>query len=744
LQRCSIEEDGRAVDVDDGLLEIIRGFLPEATELCEKVSRDLLSLEEKQGAAAPLPDVYKSLARGLHTLKGTSATLGLDDLSDIGHAMEDVVAPLHKGFKPIPSRIADQLLRTLDTFQSRLQAHAEARSGDLPDSTPIIAGLRALGSQAPGAMSLRPAKPEGTLVPKKPAELPSTDATPAAGPPAQAATDGVTDGPVIDDQGWRVNSRDVVSLFREVERMREMRLRMAERRRLMETTLAAVTKLANIPETGVVYTQLVAISRALQVDGEEVGEVVDSLEQGIKTICTLPLRTIIEPLHRAVRDLCRTTGKEAGLSIVGAELSIDRRILERLKGPLVHLIRNALDHGIELPAVRKERGKHRAGALVIRVEQQGNMVFVEVADDGGGIDFDRIREVAASRGLYSTQELARMGVAEVTRIIFEPGFTTRAKVSDTSGRGVGMDVVMNEVQELGGTVDVQSTPGQGCRFILVLPAELGTCPILLVRSGEHQFGLPVVAIEGIVAARRHLIRDGVDGLKLEYRDELLHMRDLGHLMGFREVERPAEGQPILIVQSHGNRAAIVVDDVIGDREQVIHPLPAEMKTVASAYQGASIQGFGELVLVLRSDWVVQASRQAEKAHKLALRALVVDDSVTARAMHRAVLEAGGYTVHAVGSARGALEQVRRSAYDVIVCDVAMADMDGVALTKQLRARPETSSVPIMLVSMNDADAERARGIAAGADGFLSKKDCAAGRLLIEITSVVSRRQGAHP
>jgi chemotaxis protein histidine kinase CheA len=733
------------VDVDDGLLEIIRGFLPEATELCSKVSRDLLSLEEKQGGAAPLPDVYKNLARGLHTLKGTSATLGLDDLSGIGHAMEDVVAPLHKGLKPIPSHIADELLRTLDTFQSRLQAHAEARSGDLPDFAAILGALRALASPAPGAPSLRPGTFEGALVPKKPADVPPIEAAPPDGPPAQAATDGATEGHALDDQaGWRVNSRDVVSLFREVERMREMRLRMAERRRLMETTLAAVTKLANIPETGVVYTQLVAISRALQVDGEEVGEVVDSLEQGIKTICTLPLRTIVEPLHRAVRDLCRTTGKEAGLSIVGAELSIDRRILERLKGPLVHLIRNALDHGIEPPSVRKERGKHRAGALVIRVEQQGNMVFVEVADDGAGIDFDRIRDVAASRGLYSVQELARMAVAQVTRIIFEPGFTTRSQVSGTSGRGVGMDVVLNEVQALGGTVDVQSTPGQGCRFILVLPAELGTCPILLVRSGEHQFGLPVVAVEGVIAARRHLIRDGVDGLRLEYRDELLHLRDLGHLMGFREVERPSEGQPILIVQSHGNRAAIVVDDVIGDREQVIHPLPPELKTVASSYQGASIQGFGELVLVLRSDWVVQSSRQTGHAHKSALRALVVDDSVTARAMHRAVLEAGGYTVHAVGSARGALEQVRRSAYDVIVCDVAMDDMDGVALTKQLRARPETSSVPIMLVSMNDADADRARGIAAGADGFLSKKDCVSGRLLIEITSVVSRKQGAHP
>jgi two-component system chemotaxis sensor kinase CheA len=490
--------------------------------------------------------------------------------------------------------------------------------------------------------------------------------------------------------------------------------------------------------------QLVAISRALQVDGEEIGEVVDSLEHGIKTICTLPLRTIGEPLHRAVRDLCRSTGKEAALSIVGGELSIDRRILERLRGPLVHLIRNALDHAFEPPSVRMQRGKHRAGALVIRVEQQGNMVFVEVADDGSGIDCARVREVAAQRGLFSREELSSMSPAQVMRIIFEPGFSTRAQVSDTSGRGVGMDVVLSEVQALGGTVDVQSTLGQGTRFVLVLPADLGSCPILLVRCGEHQFGVPVVAVERIVAARRNLVRSSASGLKLEYCEELLQLRDLGNLMGLREPELPSDGQPILIVQAQGQRAAIAVDEVIGDREQVIHPLPGELKSIAAAYQGASIQGFGELLLVLRSEWIVQSSHQAAPEIRSLRRALVVDDSVTARAMHRAVLEAGGYTVHAVGSARGALEQLRHSAYDVIVCDVAMQDMDGLALTKQLRSRPDTSSIPIMLVSMNDADDQRQSGLAAGADGFLSKKDCVSGRLLAEITRVVSRKQAARP
>lgn len=757
------------MEVDPFVLEIIAGFVPEAAEICEKIGREILELETKSEPTAPLPATYKHLARGLHTLKGTAATLGLDDLSALAHAMEDVVSPLQKRLAPIPSALADALLRTLDVFGSRLRAHAEGGSAALPDVRPAIEQLGrppdASPATAPASVAVAPAHVEPAPSPplaasptgeapfeaspveaqpapaaKRPAALESPPAVPAALPLAPDAPEAAAD----DHATWRVNGRDVFALLRDVERLREMRLRMAERRRLVASTLAAVSKLAKIQETGAVYDQLVNVSRALKADGDEIGETVESLEHGIKTICTLPLRTLVEPLHRSVRDLSRSIGKEATLSVVGADLSIDRRILEALKGPLVHLIRNAIDHGIELPAIRVQRGKHRVGALVIRVEQQGNMVIVEVSDDGAGLDGARICEVAAKRGLFAADELSRMTPAEIARIIFQPGFSTRAEVGTTSGRGVGMDVVLSDVQALGGTVDVQSTHGEGSRFLLTLPAELGTCAILLIRCGEHAFGLPLLAVEAVVAARRDLIRASGESLRLEYRGELLQLRDLGHLLHLRESEMPSDGQPLLVVQTQGGRIALAVDEVIGDREQVVHPLPEELRALSQTYRGAAIQGFGELLLVLQSEWVVASSHDARADVVAKRRALVVDDSLTARSMHRAMLEAGGYTVHAVGSARGALEQVRRSAYDVIVCDVAMEEMDGIALMREFRLLPETNSLPIMLVSMNDSAEERARGLAAGADGFLSKKDCASGRLLAEIANVISRRQAVSP
>jgi chemotaxis protein histidine kinase CheA len=732
--------------IDQVMLEIIGGFVPEAKEICDKIAGEILRIEQKPGVPAPTADTYKSLARGLHTLKGTSATLGLDDLSAVGHGMEDVVAPFHQTLAPLPSAVADELLRVLDTFMLRLSAHAEGRSDELPEAAETLARLRELASFPMAPPVTISDKAASATTSKISAEPPATAPEKVVPLPAAVSNqvEPAPEGAPSDDQSsWRVNSRNIVALFREAERMREMRLRMAERRRILDSTIAQVTKLAAIPETASVYTQLVAVRRALQTDGEELGEMVDSLEGGIKGICTLPVRTIVEPLHRAVRDLCRMTGKEAGLSVVGAELSLDRRILEKLKGPLVHLIRNALDHGIEPVAVREERGKHRSGALVIRVEQQGNMVYIEVADDGGGLDFDRIRQVAQARGLYAMDELLRMTTAQVAQIVFQPGFSTRSEVSGTSGRGVGMDVVLSEVQALGGTIDVQTTAGQGSRFSIVVPADLGSSPTLLVRCGEYSLGVPLISVECTVAARRKNIRTVQHGMKLEHRDEPLDLLDLGHLLNLREPESPAEGQPLLIVHAQGQRVAILVDEVIGDREQVIQPLPDELRGIA-AYQGASINGSGELLLVLRGDWLAQTIHGTKTARSSARRVLVVDDSVTARAMHRAVLEASGYSVHAVGSARGALDQLRHSAYDVIVCDVAMEEMDGFALTSRLRAQPDTSTIPIMLVSMGDGDAERSRGLAAGADGFLSKKDCASGRLVAEISNVISRRQGIAP
>ena len=694
--------------------QLLPGFLEEAQEICAAIGRDLLELEKAPSAGGR----FDEFARGLHTLKGSAATLGLEALADFAHRMEDAVLPLRGSSAPLPAPLADALLRSIDLWMANLRATvAKVEPPDLAPGLALLSSAQG-GPPAPAAAPQTEAPPQRAAAP-----LPATEPQPA------------------DETSWRVSTRQVIALLHEVERLREVRLRIDERRRELSRALVSLEMLGKTrlaAETAEARAALLGLSRALKSDAEETADVVASMEELLRAISSVPLRSVLDPLHRAVRDLCRTTGKRAALSVVGAEVSLDRRVLEQLRGPLVHLVRNAVDHGLELPEVREARGKHREGALTIRVEQQGNMLFLEVADDGAGLDLPRVAQVALERGVASQEELAAMAPAQLHQLIFRPGFSTRSEVSEVSGRGVGLDVVRNQVQALHGQVEVQSLPGEGTRFLLTLPAELGGSPVLAVRCGEHQLGLPMMAVETSRLCRSAELRLGGGRVQLLHREELIPVQDLGAVMGLRQPGPPWDGQPLLILNWQGRRLALAVDEVLGDRDLVIRPLPREVRDLP-AYQGAATLARGELILIVRPGWLVDSERRAVGVSKTR-RALVVDDSLTARASHRTTLEAGGYLVHTARSGAQALEQLRHGSYDVMICDIGMEEMDGFELTSAVRQQAGSAALPILLVSARDSDADRQRGALAGGDGFLTKKECVSGRLLSEVSAAIARRK----
>ena len=726
----------------DPLLEqLLAGFVDESQEIYERVTRSLMELE-KSPAQGPS---FDELARGLHTLKGSAATLGLEELADFAHRMEDVILPLRGSAKPLPAAVADAVLKSLDVWMARLRAIAA--KGELPELGPSLLLLEKVKPASAGTAKKKNGagkNGKGRTAPEMPA---ASAPPPPEVAPAQASTSAAEPAPApaapdeAQGDSWRVTTRQVIALLHEVERLREVRLRVEERRRELEKAILQLDRLGIQAETAEARALLLGVRRSLGADGEEAADIVVSMEEGLKAISTMPVRTVLDPLRRAVRDLCKATGKQAKLAVVGAEVSLDRRVIEQLRGPLIHLVRNAVDHGLEMPEVREASGKHPEGALTIRVEQQGNMLFIEVGDDGAGLDLEQIREAALRRALVAPEELANMSTQQLHQLIFRPGFSTRTEATEFSGRGVGLDVVRNQIQALQGHVEVQSVAGQGARFVLTLPADLGSSPVLVVRCGEHQLGIPMAAVESSRAARSKDLRVGRSRVQLDHREQLIPVQDLGAVVGLRQPEVPADGQPLLILQAQGRRLALSVDEVLGDRELVIRPLPADVRELP-AYQGAATLARGELVLILRPDFLVSSERRAESGLASTRRALVVDDSLTARALHRTALETGGYLVHTASNGRQALEQLRHSAYDVMVCDIGMDEMDGYELTTAVRQRAETDSMPILLVSARDSDSDRQRGMAVGADGFLTKKECVSGRLLSEVSTVISRRKGA--
>lgn len=703
--------------------ELVAIFAEEATELCEQCTRAVVELERVEGNEESRRAQYDLLARGLHTLKGSAATVGLADLASVAHKMEELVLPRRHAASPIPREIADRLLPSLDRFSAIARRRAD-RPGELSPATELLQGLEPAAGETVDAPPLS----EGRT-PNKPG-----DAQPRVGLEA-----------VDDESVWHVEAHQVLRLMREMERLDGLQRALQERRAEVYSIVEALSRTAHNGDSGDVAAMLARLADAVSVDAERASELAEIVEDRLRAIGTQPVRTVLDPLHRAVRDLCRTTGKEARLSVVGAEASLERHVLAGLKACLLHLVRNAIDHGIELPQERERLGKHREGALVVRVEQHGNSVFVEVADDGRGLDLERIRQVALERGAVLPDEAATMDPQQIRSLIFLPSFSTSRALTETSGRGVGLDVVKEKVEALRGHVEVQSVVNNGTRFTMTLPVELGSSPVLLVRFADHQMGVPLAAVEAVVAANRENVRpdDGAAKMSLVWEDRVIPLRDLSAIMKLREPRAPREGQPVVVLHSHGTWCSLAVDEIVGDRDLVVRPLPRALRDVA-AYQGALTTPNGELVLLLRPEWLVDGQGEADAAIRGGGRVLVIDDSITARTMHRSILESGGYTVHAVSGPEQALDQLESARYDAIVCDVSMTPLDGISFTAALRRRGDTRRTPIILVSEHDGEGFRERALTGGADLFLSKAHCAGGRLLAEVSRILAARaEGAE-
>ena len=708
------------MSMDDFLKELVKAFEGEASELLKVSSQCLMELEAAQDAATRGP-LYNKLGRALHTLKGSGATCGLVDVGELAHKLEDLLAPLKGASAPLPPQTADLLLKGLDVLRLRIKAHAKGEASKLSNLAQAMPELYAATAAA--------------AIVAKPAAVPEAGPPPDLEPAAKVVE--LEDDLELAETSWRVDEGQVLGLLREVERLREHQLSLRDRKRELERLKLALR--SNGPQAiQEALTLAGPLEAAMAHDAENAATVVELLEERLKAIHSVPVSRALEPLQRSVRDACRLTGKQVRLALVGGEVAVDKRLLEALRGPLLHLVRNAVDHGIEAPDLRDAQGKHREGVITLRVEQQGNLLVLEVADDGAGLDPQRLREVAARRGLFSAEQLKAMDDKQLLDLVFESGFSSKSGVSQLSGRGVGLDVVKSQVRALKGSVELESRQGQGARFILTLPLELGASPLMMVRVGSQVMGLPVAAVESVLAvAKAQMASAGKP--RLLHREQWLDVVDLAALLGLRPPSAPEIGQSLLVLQSQGRRLALLVDSVDGDAELVILPLPQELGLGAkSPYAGASLYLGAELVLVLRPEWALAASLEAPLTPQGTRRALVIDDSLTARAMHRAALESGGFTVMAASSGTAGLALAAKNPVDVVICDIQMDGMDGFEFTQLFKATPAGRRTPVILVSVSESEEDRHLGRQAGAEGFLNKRDCAAGHLLQSVSALMER------
>jgi len=568
--------------------DIVKEFLVESYENLDQLDRDLVALEQDPQSR----DTLSSIFRTIHTLKGTCGFLGFGKLESVAHAGENLLSKLREGALALRPDITTGLLALVDAVREmlhnieslgqegeaeyaalirRLTQLQEAALADGPDTGAgeHAAAPAALPHQAPAASP--PAAPprNDAAVPAAECDAAAADA-PAAGAPAGEPRSGVSDSTIRVDVG------------------------------LLDKLMNRVGELVLARNQVLQFTGTLGDSAFLSTS-QRLNLITTELQEGVMKTRMQPIGNIWSKFPRVVRDLALQCGKQVRIEMEGKETELDKTIIEAIKDPLTHLIRNAVDHGIEPAAARQAAGKPGEGCLRLRAFHEGGQVNIEIRDDGAGLDLDRIRQKAVERGLVSQDQALRMSDREAAQLIFAPGFSTAAKVTNVSGRGVGMDVVKTNIEKIGGTVDIQSQPGQGTTVRLKIPLTLAIIPALVVTCAGDRYAIPQVSLLELVRLEGEQARQGIERLHgapvYRLRGQLLPIVYLRRELGLEGNAAAGDLVNIVVLRADDRQFGLVVDAINDTEEIVVKPLGPQLKGIP-VYAGATIMGDGKVALIL--------------------------------------------------------------------------------------------------------------------------------------------------
>ena len=723
--------------------EIRQKLLPRFREMTadrvEKVTSVLLQLE--RGAASS--EQQEELARELHTLKGEARMMGFAAISAVVHATEDLL----KGCGATPSRDqAQALLETCDAVLAMLDQPAEVG----PASEALVARLNGLA----GAPALR-ATPTTTTTPT-PGTTPAPDPPPAdpqaALTPRRRAEDAARTSARLELRGDKVQASIRVDVDRLDEiaaiagdvlvegaranrRARDLEGLFSRWNRVSDRVVALAEKLRHDGLVDKNVEQLEGDVHLLRSDTFRFSRVHTEAVQAARGQFTLlaerigsarliPLSGVLGGFPRAAREMAREQQKELDCEVSGGENGVDKAILLSLNDPLVHLVRNSIDHGVETPAERLAAGKPAVARLTISARTDGDLLALVVEDDGRGIAPQKIRAAALAKGILGEQQAASLSSRAALDLIFLAGFSTRDQAGETSGRGVGLDVVRRKVTALGGSVTVESEPGQWTRFTLRMPQSLSLMKVLLVRIDEDVYGLPAVDVDSVGRLDPKDVAEVAGIRAVRYRNRLLPLVALGPLLSLNG--GPRHPRPTVAYVLHGDEgAAVVVDGLFGEREVAVKAPGTFLKGMRFVTGAAALED-GRVALLLSTPDVIGAARRlaspimSRGRDRRRLRILLVDDSAIAREAEAALLRSLGHEVDEAVDGEDGWQRLQGGGYQVLITDVQMPVLDGIDLTRRVKATPRFMKLPIIILSSLSAPEERRRGVDAGADAYLVK------------------------
>jgi two-component system sensor histidine kinase and response regulator WspE len=737
------------VAVDPFMLDLFRTELETHARILEE---GLVATEACQD-----PTRIQTLMRAAHSLKGAARIVGLDVAVRLAHAMEDLLSAAQRGERQMMGADFDLLLRGTDVFSGLAACEAAGIPAALAEAADKIDELakqfaRHPGPEAPqSAPVLVPAAPPATQTGSSPRELKGA----GSGAPIPE-TFPKTSIEKSEDSSVRVSVENLNRLtgfagecMVEVKTLRpltQMMQRIKQRHSAVsnaveqaleamgkESMLEAQARLEeSLQQADWIHTAIPSFMTEFERFSRKLEHLANRLYDEAVASRMRPFSDGLHGFSRMVRDLAKSLGKSVRFEIEGESTRVDRDILEKLEAPLTHLLRNAVDHGIEAPAGRSQAGKSPEGRLTLSARHVAGVLEITVADDGGGIDPQRVRERIVERGHANLEMAAKLSESEVLEFLFLPGFTTSRSVTEISGRGVGLDVVQSMARQVGGNVRIASKVGEGTRFVLQLPLTLSVLRTLLIEVKGQPYALPLTRIDRVFSVPLEAVLLVENRQYLQADDQSIGLVDAAQVLDLGSSERPAGKLHVVTISDRLNRYGLVVDRFMGEHDLVVITLPTRLGKVPNVSAGAILED-GSPVAILDSEDLVRSvdnlltrgslrklgqKARVEKAARK--RVLVVDDSLTVREVERRLLENRGYEVTVAVDGMDGWNAVQAAHFDLVVTDVDMPRMDGIELVRRIKSIAPTRSLPVLIVSYKDQEEYRTRGLEAGASYYLTK------------------------
>ena len=748
------------------LKKLMNTFKIEADEHIKVISAGLLELEQI-GNSPEQEKIVETIFREAHSFKGAARAVNLSSIEVICKSLESIFDSWKRHKTAATPETFDALHKALDFLTRTLHGI------DMPVSETDKVSISKQVATLQNSLESFWNQPKESELERK-VEL--KNLPPVSADKNLRDSDSTTKEKMALSETIRIPSKKLDALFLKVEEIFSSKLSLGNRLEDLNTVLASFDELkkekarlsgnirilerelkhsGNDKENAVrkndtvlklveylnwndgysktIEQQLSAIAKSLKQNHRSIEVMTTNLLEEIKNVLMFPFSSLLEIFPKVIRELSHDQKKDVSLDVHGAEIEIDKRILEELKDPFMHLIRNCIDHGIEKPNERKQKGKNPRGLISIEIAQkESGKVEINFSDDGAGVDLEKVRTSALKQKLISDEDAGMMNDQQILSLVFHSGVSSSALITDISGRGLGLAIVREKVEKLGGSVSIKSRPGVGTSFQIILPLTLATFRGIFVRLGEQFLVIPTANVKRVIRIKKNDIKtvENKDTILLD--GKVFSLVKLSDILGIEQKEsetKQYDVYQVVIVSLNENELALIVDEILGEQEVLIKPLGKQLTRVENI-SSVTVLGNGKVVPVLNVFDLMKSSAKVPAAKSIAPAAekedakqksvLVAEDSITARALLKNILEVAGYEVTTAVDGLDAFTQLKAKNFDIVISDVDMPRMSGFDLTLKIRSEKKFSNTPVVLVTALESKEDRERGIDVGANAYIVK------------------------